>query len=172
MSNSCPSLLKSPRADSCFDLPSRSVAARRRAKRSRDVGESPRSLGRSVRHRFGARHHNIYTANRCWSCHSTKGASWRPPLRRDFIGSARAVSHASARSYWTTGLSINFKAERPPPAFDEWADRLNSWTAVIPPTNTRPRAHAHAHSHATWGLNEQPLTLLWRKKTNLWCREV
>lgn len=159
MSNSCPSLPKSPESESWFDLlQARSApAVRRRVKRSHDVEESPRSLGRSGRHRVGARHHNIDTANRCWSCHSTKGASWSPPPRHAPIGSWKAVSHAVACFYWTTGLSINFRAEPPPRAFDEWVDRLHSWTAVIPPTNTHP--HAHAHSHTNWGLNEHPLTL-------------
>lgn len=63
MSNSCPSLPKSPATDSRFDLLARSVrgesAARRRAKRSHDGEASPRSLGRSVRRRFGARHQHI-----------------------------------------------------------------------------------------------------------------
>lgn len=162
MSNSCPSLPKSPETHSCFDLRARSVrsesAARRRARRSHDVEESPRSPGRSVRHRFGARHRNIHTANSRWSCHSTKGASWSPPLRRALIGSGRAVTHATTRFYWTTDLSINFEAERPPRVYDEWMHGLHSWTAVIPPTNTHP--HAHAHSHTNSGLNEQPLTLL------------
>ncbi|TWW80381.1 hypothetical protein D4764_01G0001960 [Takifugu flavidus] len=129
MCNSCPSLPKSLPTDSCLDLRPRRVrsesVARRRAQRSRGSGESPRSLGRSVRRRFGPRHHNIYAANCCLGCHSTKGASWSPPGPRASIGSGRAVSHALARTHWTARLSINFKAARPPPAFDEWADRFS-----------------------------------------------
>lgn len=47
------------------------------------------------------------------------------------------------RFYWTTGLSINFKASDPPELSIEWADLLHSWTAVIPPTHT----HTHTHTH-------------------------
>lgn len=65
------------------------------------------------------------------------------------------------RFYWTAGLSINSKAERPPSrALGERADQLHSWTAVIPPTDTHPLTRTHARTYANWGLNEQRLTLL------------
>lgn len=120
---------------------------------------SPRSLGRSVRHRFGARHHNIYTAKCCFGCHSTKAASWGPPLRRASIGSVGMVSHALARSYWTTDLSITFKAARPPRVSMNGRTGSHSWTAVIhPPPHTYthpphtythpPHTHIHPRTHA------------------------
>lgn len=150
MCNSCPSLPKSLQTDSCFELRPRRVrsesVARCRAKRSRGSGECPRSLGRSVRHRFGPRHHNIYTANCCLGCHSTKGASWSPPGPRASIGSGRAVSHALARTYWTTRLSINFKAARPPPAFDQWADRYAQLERRHTLTRTHPHTPARLHA--------------------------
>lgn len=95
MCNSCPSLPKKkkiPNKPTPGLTRGRAVRAAiprpgAEQRRSHAAEVSPRSLGRSVRHRFGARHHGICTANCCFSCHSTKGASWSPPRPRASIGS-------------------------------------------------------------------------------------
>lgn len=59
---------------------------------------------------------------------------------------ARPVSHALARAHWPARLSINSKPARPPPAFDEWADRYAQLERRRALTRTHPHTHARLHA--------------------------
>lgn len=80
-----------------------------------------RHLGQYARCAFGAWHHNIFTADCCFNGHSTKFASFDPPLRPASIGKEKGwVTLWRAFIGWQLGQSKSDSA-RPPGAFDEWA---------------------------------------------------
>lgn len=115
------------------------------ARRSRGSGGSPRSLGRSGRHRFGPRHHDMYAANCCLGCHSTKAASWSPP----------SESRTGARLLDRTPVN-QLQGCATPAGFGPMGGPVR--TAGAPSytyTNAPPtRTHAYTHSYTNWGLNE------------------
>lgn len=124
MSNSCPSLFKSLKSDPptpdlvCSDTP---PAHGHFAKWLTGAKVRSRRLGQYARCAFGAWHHNIFTADCCFNGHSTKFASFDPPLRPVSIGKEKGwVTLWRAFIGWQLGQSKSDSA-RPPGAFDEWA---------------------------------------------------
>lgn len=124
MSNSCPSLFKSLKSDPptpdlvCSDTP---PAHGHFAKWLTGAKVRSRHLGQYARCAFGAWHHNIFTADCCFNGHSTKFASFDPPLRPASIGKEKGwVTLWRAFIGWQLGQSKSDSA-RPPGAFDEWA---------------------------------------------------
>lgn len=114
MCNSCPSLLKPSKRDSCSRNSGRSESTvRYSAKCLPGTDVRSDSLGQSVRPLCGAWYHNVFTADCRSGCHSTKCASCSPPLRRASIGNGRTASHGLTRFYWTTDRSICIRLREP-----------------------------------------------------------
>lgn len=148
MCNSCPSLPKSLQSDSRFDPRARSGSvAPVPARGVHAVPEGPPAASDGPV--------GIGSDLGITTCTPPTAAS--VAIQPRLLPGARPVSHALARAYWTTRLSINCKAARPPPALDQWADRYAQLERRHTLTRTRAphaRTHAYTHSYTNWGLNE------------------
>lgn len=136
MCNSCPSLPKSLQSDSRFDPRARSGSvAPVPARGVHAVPEGPPAASDGPV--------GIGSDLGITTCTPPTAAS--VAIQPRLLPGARPVSHALARAYWTTRLSINCKAARPPPALDQWADRY----AQLERRHTLTRMHPpHARTHA------------------------
>ncbi len=158
MSNSCPSLLKSPESDSRFDpQPNSAHCESATGQRQHSVKYllgakvRSRSLGQSARCLFGAWHHNIFTADCCFSGHSTKCASCGPPLRRASIGNGWGGESRSDALSLDDGL-VNQRLCDPRPLSMNGRICSHSWTSL---RHAHPPTHTHTPTLFPMELNLQ-----------------
>lgn len=148
MCNSCPSLSKSPESDSRSHLQPDSAHCESAAVQRQRVIKylpggkvRPRSLGQSDRRLFGAWHHNIFTADFCFSGHSTKCASCSPPLRQPLpLETEEGESCSDALPLARSQVNLHQRLKDPREFWMNGRIWSHSWIAPAP-----PRTHTYTH---------------------------